>query len=130
MEIFNDKFSAWQFGEIDAIDSIKILQDGIRTRFPLFFNGELLSFEKVLTDPRSALIDLDAVLLIFINGVLQNLGEAYQFQGGTTFTFTEAPSGESGPGLNDNDKVDIFFYKGIDGIDVQLGNCKRDNKNR
>ena len=122
LEIFNDKFSAWQFGEIDAIDSIKILQDGIRTRFPLFFNGELLSFEKVLTDPRSALIDLDAVLLIFINGVLQKPGEAYQFQGGTTFTFTEPPSGESGPGLNDNDKVDIFFYKGIDGIDVQLEN--------
>ena len=120
LEIFNDKFSAWQFGEIDAIDSIKILQDGRRTRFPLFFNGELVSFEKVLDDPRSALINLDAVLLIFINGVLQKPGEAYQFQGGTTFSFTEAPSGESGPGLNDNDKVDIFFYKGIDGVDVKL----------
>ena len=122
LEIFNDKFSAWQFGEIDAIDSIKILQDGVRTRFPLFFNGELLSFEKTLEDPRSALIDLDAVLLIFINGVLQKPGEAYQFQGGTTFTFTEAPSGESGPGLNDHDKVDIYFYKGTDGVDVQLQN--------
>ena len=120
LEIFNDKFSAWQFGEIDAIDSIKILQDGRRTRFPLFFNGELVSFEKVLDDPRSALIDLDAVLLIFINGVLQKPGEAYQFQGGTTFSFTEPPSGESGAGLNDNDKVDIFFYKGIDGVDVKL----------
>ena len=122
LEIFNDKFSAWQFGEIDAIDSIKILQDGVRTRFPLFFNGELLSFEKVLSDPRSALIDLDAVLLIFINGVLQKPGEAYQFQGGTTFTFTEPPTGESTAGLNDNDKVDIYFYKGIDGIDVQIEN--------
>ena len=122
LEIFNDKFAAWQFGEIDAIDSIKILQDGTRTRFPLFFNGELLSFEKVLTDPRSALIDLDAVLLIFVNGVLQKPGEAYQFQGGTTFIFTEPPSGESQPGLNDHDNVDIYFYKGIDGIDVQIEN--------
>ena len=122
LEIFNDKFSAWQFGEIDAIDSIKVLQDGTRTRFPLFFNGELVSFEKVLTDPRSALIDLDAVLLIFVNGVLQKPGEAYQFQGGTTFIFTEPPSGESQPGLNDHDSVDIYFYKGIDGIDVQIEN--------
>ena len=122
LEIFNDKFSAWQFGEIDAIDSIKVLQDGTRTRFPLFFNGELLSFEKVLTDPRSALIDLDSVLLIFVNGVLQKPGEAYQFQGGTTFIFTEPPSGESQPGLNDHDSVDIYFYKGIDGVDVQIEN--------
>ena len=128
LEIFNDKFSAWQFGELDAIDSIKILQDGVRTRFPLFFNGELLSFEKVLTDPRSALIDLDAVLLIFINGVLQKPGEAYQFQGGTTFSFTEPPSGESSSGLNDNDKVDIYFYKGIDGIDVQIENVSESIK--
>tara|TARA_B100001057_G_scaffold298143_1_gene298356 strand:+ start:2300 stop:15613 length:13314 start_codon:yes stop_codon:yes gene_type:complete len=125
LEIFNDKFSAWQFGEIDAIDSIKILQDGSRTRFPLFFNGELLSFEKVLTDPRSALIDLDSVLLVFVNGVLQKPGEAYQFQGGTTFIFTEAPSGESQPGINDHDSVDIYFYKGIDGIDVQIENVSQ-----
>ena len=118
VEIFNDRFSAWQFGEIDAIDSIKILQDGSRVRFPLFFNGELLSFEKDLTDTQSQLIDLNAVLLIFVNGVLQKPDEAYQFEGGTTFTFTEPPSGESQPGLNDNDQVDIFFYKGVDGVDV------------
>ena len=120
LEIFNDRFSAWQFGEIDAIDNIKILQDGIRTRFPLFFNGELLSFEKDLTDTQSQLIDLDAVLLVFVNGVLQKPGEAYQFEGGTTFTFTEAPSGESQPGINDNDNVVVFFYKGIEGIDVKV----------
>ncbi len=120
VEIFNDKFSAWQFGEIDAIDSIKILQDGSRTRFPLFFNGELLSFEKDLSNPQSQLIDLDAVLLIFVNGVLQKPGTAYQFEGGTTFTFTEPPSGESGPGLKDNDKVDIFFYKGKQNQDVVI----------
>ena len=122
LEIFNDKFSAWQFGEIDAIDSIKNLQDGNRTRFPLFFNGELISFEKILTDPRSALIDLDSVLLIFVNGVLQKPGEAYTFRGGTTFVFTEPPTGESQPGLNDHDQVDVYFYKGKDGTDVDIEN--------
>ena len=118
--IFKDQFSAWQFGELDFIDDIRNLQDGVKTRFPLFFNGQLLSFEKDLSNSQSALINLDAVLLIFVNGVLQKPGESYQFQGGTTFTFLEAPSGESSPGANDHDKVDIFFYKGQEGIDVDL----------
>ena len=118
--IFNDKFSAWQFGEIDFIDDIKNLQDGSRVRFPLFFNGQLISFEKDNTNTQSALIDLDAVLLIFVNGVLQKPGQSYSFEGGTTFTFEEAPTGETSPGANDHDKVDIFFYKGQDGVDVDI----------
>ena len=122
LEIFNDRFSSWQFGEIDAIDNIKFLQDGKRVRFPLFFNGELLSFEVDKTQDRSSLIDLDAVLLIFVNGVLQKPGESYQFFGGTTFIFKEPPQGETGLELNDNDQVDIYFYKGIDGTDVQIQN--------
>ena len=120
LQIFNDKFSSWQFGELDFIDDIKNLQNGSRTRFPLFFNGQLLSFEKDSSNPQSALIDLDAVLLIFVNGVLQKPGESYQFQGGTTFTFAEAPTGETSPGLNDHDQVNIFFYKGQDGVDVDI----------
>ena len=116
-QIFNDKFSAWQFGEIDYIDSIQNLQDGSRTRFPLFFNGQLLSFEKDLNNARSQLIDLNAVLLIFINGVLQEPGSSYTFEGGTTFEFEEAPRAEA--------KVDIFFYKGQDGIDVDTADIQQ-----
>ena len=111
-QIFSDKFSSWQFGEIDFIDTIKNLQDGSRTRFPLFFNGQLLSFEKDLNNATSQLIDLNAVLLIFVNGVLQEPGSAYTFEGGTTFEFEEAPRPEA--------QVDIFFYKGQDGVDVDL----------
>ena len=120
LSIFNDKFSAWQFGEIDFIDDIKNLQDGSKTRFPLFFNGQLLSFEKDPTNAVSNLIDLDAVLLIFVNGVLQKPGESYTFDGGATFTFAEAPTGETSPGANDHDNVDIFFYKGQDGVDIDI----------
>ena len=110
IEIFRDKFSAWQFGEIDFIDSISNLQDGSRVRFPLFFNGQILSFEKDPANSLSQLIDLDAVLLIFVNGVIQKPKSSYQFEGGSTFTFNEPP--DSG------DKVDIFFYKGQEGVDV------------
>jgi hypothetical protein len=111
---FNDFFSAWQFGELDFIDDISPMQTGTRKRFPLFRNGQLLSFE---VDEESLLgeqIDLDAVLLIFVNGVMQTPKIAYQFEGGTTFTFAEAPS--------EKDKVDVFFYKGQDGIDVEIVN--------
>ena len=112
VEIFRDKFSAWQFGEIDFIDSIENLQNGSDVRYPLFFNGQLLSFEIDKNNADSALIDLDAVLIIFVNGVLQTPKTSYQFEGGSTFTFTEAPDPE--------DKVDIFFYKGQDGVDVEI----------
>ena len=111
-QVFNDFFSAWSFGEMDYIDNVKGYQDGTRKRFPLFYNGELLSFE---LDPNSALssaIDLDAVLVIFINGVLQKPGYAYNFTGGTSFIFTEPPKV--------HDKVDIFFYVGQQGVDVSI----------
>ena len=111
-ETFQDFFSAWSFGEMDYIDSIKGYQNGSRKRFPLFYNGELLSFEIDANDPLSGAIDLDSVLLIFINGVLQTPGYAYQFTGGTSFIFTEAPK--------ENDKVDIFFYIGQEGVDVGI----------
>ena len=116
-QIFSDKFSSWQFGELDFIDSIQNLQDGARTRFPLFFNGQLLSFEKDINNARSQLIDLNAILLIFVNGVLQEPKSAYTFDGGTTFEFIEAPKPEA--------KVDIFFYKGQQGVDVDIADIQQ-----
>ncbi len=109
LDVFSDSFASWQFGELDYIDSVKNLQDGSRTRFPLYYNGQLLSFQKGISDPTSIDIDLNAVLVIFINGVLQEPGYAYQFDGGTSFTFTEPPK----PNAN----VSIFFYRGTRGVD-------------
>jgi len=103
LETFNDSFSGWQFGELDYIDSIKNYQNGVRVRFPLFYNGELLSFQRS-TDADSQLIDIDSLLIIFINGILQKPGEAYQFTGGTTFRFSSPPRSE--------DDISIFFYRG------------------
>jgi len=104
LDTFTDSFSAWQFGELDYIDPITTLQNGVRTRFPLYYNGQLLSFEVDENNPQSAEIDLSAVLLIFINGVIQEPGFAYTFEGGTSFSFTRAPREE--------DDVAIFFYRG------------------
>lgn len=108
-EVFNDSFASWQLGEFDYIDSNASRQDGVRTRFPLFKNGQLLSFEKNNSDATSALIDFDSILLIYINGVMQEPNVSYTFEGGTTFIFREPPKKE--------DKVDVFFYRGTRGED-------------
>ena len=105
-EVFTDSFSSWNVGEFDYIDSIANLQDGTRTVFPLNFKDELVSFQ-----PKSgALVDMQSLLLIFVNGVLQNPGESYIFNGGTRFQFTEAPS--------EKDDIAIFFFKGTNNVDV------------
>jgi hypothetical protein len=105
LEVFNDNFASWQFGELDYIDSVKNFQDGVRIRFPLFYNGSLLSFQK----PEDSSLSLQNALLIFINGVIQEPGESYIFDGGTSFAFSIAPKPE--------DKIDIFFYRGTRGED-------------
>ena len=114
LDVFNDSFSSWQFGELDFIDSIKNLQNGSRKRFPLYYNGQLLSFEKDPADTTSVNIDLNSVLLIFVNGVIQQPNVAYQFEGGTSFVFSDAPRSE--------DNVAIFFYRGTRGDDSLIVN--------
>ena len=109
-DVFNDQYSSWNFGQFDFIDSIKDLQDGKRTRFPLIYNANLLSFETDPNNPQSSLIDLKNLLLIFINGVVQDPGESYSFDGGTSFEFAQPPEA--------SDVIDIFFYKGTQGVDA------------
>ena len=109
LDIFNDKFAAWQFGELDYIDSISDFIDGNRKRFPLNYKGELVSFEIDRNNPDSAQIDLEAVLLIYVNGVIQQPNVNYEFVGGTSIVFKTAPTS--------NDNIDIFFYRGTRGID-------------
>ena len=111
LETFSDNFRSWQFGELDYIDSVKNYQDGERIRFPLKYNGSVLSFEK----PENSTIELQNVLLIIINGVIQDPGVSYVFDGGTSFAFTSPPKPE--------DQIDIFYYRGTRGVDdIQVDN--------
>ena len=115
-EVFTDSFCSWNVGEFDYIDSIKDLQNGIRTRFPLNFKGELVSFES----KPSSNIDMQALILIFVNGVVQNPGESYIFDGGTSFQFTEPP--------DQSDNIVIFFYKGKNDVDVTFVDARESIK--
>jgi hypothetical protein len=108
-EIFTDSFSAIELGELDYIDTIKFLQDGERVRFPLIYQGNTLSFET-----NNPILDLNSVLLIFIDGVIQDPGVSYQFSGGSSFTFTEPPKPEN--------NIAIFFYRGTRGVDSNIVN--------
>ena len=109
LDTFSDNFGAWQFGELDFIDSLKNYQDGVRVTFPLFYNSSLLSFE--LSEDNTS-IELANSLIIFINGVLQDPGVSYTFEGGTSFTFSTAPKPE--------DNIAVFFYRGTRGLDDLL----------
>ena len=109
-EIFTDEFASWDFGEFDYTDSIKGLQDGTRTRFPIRLNGQLLSFEIDRNAADSSLIEMQNLLLIFVNGVIQHPGRDYTFEGGTTFNFTSPPDAD--------DDIAVFFYKGTSGVDT------------
>ena len=111
VDIHNDSFAAWQFGQFDYIDSIKNQQDGSKTRFELKYDGSLLAFESEDT-PAFPEMNLSNALLIIINGAIQEPGVAYDFDGGTSFVFREAPRA--------TDDVSIFFYRGTDGEDTLL----------
>jgi len=102
VDTYSDKFSSWDFGKLDFVDSISDYQDGERVTFPLFYNGETRSFET----PIDAGFDLTNNLIIFINGILQEPGKSYIFGGGTSIQFTKPP-------LKD-DIISIYFYKGLD----------------
>ena len=110
IDTYSDNFAAWEFGELDYIDSIQNLQDGSRVRFPLNYNSALLSFEP---ESDSAIEkNINNVLIIFVNGVLQKPVENYIFEGGTSFAFTRAPLPQ--------EEIEIYFYKGVDGTDSTL----------
>lgn len=56
-------------------------------------------------------IELDQLLLVFVNGILQRPGNSYEFDGGSQITFSEP--------LKIGDTLNICFYKGSgDDLDV------------
>ncbi len=112
VDVFTDQVSSWQFGNIDYLDNIKPFQDGNQKRFLLYYQSSLVSFEIDRGDQDSKEIDLAAVLLIFINGVIQEPGINYSFDGGSVIEFNSAPTTE--------DNVVIFFYRGTIGQDSFL----------
>ena len=101
-----DKFTGWSLGTLEVFDNIERFIDGERTSFPLLLSGNVVS----IIASKGSKIDVQDVLLVFVNEILQVPGEGYIFTGGSVLTFTEA--------LKVGDSVNIIFYKGTGGTDV------------
>ena len=112
LDTYNDNVATWQFGEMNLIDSVIKYQNGKRTAFPLYYNGEIISFQKDLDDEDSQDIDFNTLLVIFINGILQQPNYAYEFNGGSAVRFLTPPKA--------NDDVQIYFYVGTRGVDSKI----------
>ena len=105
-EVISDKFSGWSLGTLQILDNIDEFIDGTTKDFPLKQNGSSVS---IVSSPGSK-IDVQDVLIVFVNDVLQVPGVGYEFSGGSIITFTEA--------LKVGDKAKIIFYKGNGDSDV------------
>lgn len=103
---YEDSFAGWSVGELQKLDDIDSLFTGFRRTFPLSDNGNRFAIIK----KKGSDIELKSVLLVFLNDVLQEPDVAYNFNGGSQITFTEAPKVGS--------KCRILFYKGTPGIDI------------
>ena len=112
---FQSKFSGWNVGEFIVLDKIDPFFNGARRLFPLSVNGESISF---FAKANSG-INLQSNLLVFVNDILQTPGEGYQFTGGSTIRFTEAPKGGIAGFTTTGDKAKIFMYTGTQTIDVR-----------
>jgi hypothetical protein len=105
-EQYQEQFNGWTIGNLTLFDDISNLFDGFKTKFPLRIDG----IRQSIIGREGSGIDVAYTLLIFLNGVLQEPGKAYEFNGGSVFSFTEVP--------REGDNATILFYQGNKDIDV------------
>ena len=70
--------------ELDVLDRVDEFIDGVRKDFPLTKAGSIVS----IVAAKGSKINVEDVLLIFVNNTLQVFGEGYTFDGGSTVVFT------------------------------------------
>ena len=99
-KVFSDEFTGWTIGTLQTLDDPSINFDGSTKAFNITLGGNQIS----IRSNRGSKIDVEQVLIVFINDILQEPGQGYQFPGGSVITFAEAPK----PG----DSCKIIFYKG------------------
>ena len=106
-KVHYDEFTGWSVGVLDNFDDISEYPDGKRLDFPLVKSGNIIAINK----KKGSNIDLNQVLIVFINNILQVPGESYRFPGGSRIIFSEPP--------RIGDDIKIIFYKGSgDNLDV------------
>ena len=107
-EIVSDEFTGWSVGELQVIDNIEKFINGSRTNFPIEVDGVVTS----IVAGKGSKVNVQDVIIVFVNNILQVPGKGYIFEGGSQIEFTEAPK--------IGDTVEIIFYKGTGSQDVVL----------
>ena len=105
-EIYNDDFNGFSIGQLQVLDNFNSDFDGKTRTFRLSVNDVPLSIQSAPGSP----VEVDKTLIIFINDILQQPEVSYNFTGGGTVEFVEAPQ----PG----DTSKVLFYKGSGDVDV------------
>ena len=103
---YADSFSGWSIGDLEVFDPIDNLFDGDRKTFPLKINGT----QTTIRAKKGSVIDVQTVILVFINDVLQVPGNGYQFTGGSIISFPEPPIAGT--------TCKIILYKGNSAVDI------------
>ena len=111
----SDEFAGWHLGKLVTLDKIEDLFDGTRKTFPLRLLDEPISIKA----GEGSNVDIDAVVLVFINDIPQRPSEAYRISNGSAITFAEAPNGSlTGEPGDTGDTCKILFYQGSGDVDV------------
>ena len=105
-EVYQDDFNGFSIGQLQVLDNFDSQFDSLNKSFRLSVNDVALSIQSAPGSP----VEVDKTLLIFINDVLQQPEVAYNFSGGGSVQFVEAPQ------VGDSSKV--LFYKGSGDVDV------------
>jgi hypothetical protein len=114
-ETYNVDFSGWSMGQFQVLDNLDSRFNGRNKNFQISFKGAPISISKKRGSP----IELEYVLLIFINDILQIPIKDYTFSG-SILRFNSAPKGSSANPPFKGDTSKIIFYKGTEGIDVNF----------
>jgi len=105
-ETVSDSFAGWTVGDFQVLDPLDSLFDGKTISFALNLNG----VQQTIQSKPGSNIDVEVLLLVFINDILQGPGDGYEFKGGSFITFKEAPKA--------GDTSKILFYRGTGSVDV------------
>tara|TARA_B100000965_G_scaffold386576_1_gene388969 strand:- start:94 stop:1875 length:1782 start_codon:yes stop_codon:yes gene_type:complete len=105
-ETVSDSFVGFTVGDFQVLDPLDDLFDGKTVSFALKLNG---AQQTIQAQPGSN-IDVEVLILVFINDILQVPNEGYEFKGGSFITFKEAPK--------EGDTSKILFYQGTGSVDV------------
>ena len=89
LDVFNDSFAGFTFGELEKLNTFENLFDGTRRTFPITKTIGAVETPITLRSGKGSPIRVEDNCLVFLNDILQIPFESYVFNGGSQITFLE-----------------------------------------